>query len=76
MSEGTPGNKYNKSSDREFGTDSSIRAYKTDTPGETPDVPSDALGQRYSVDNMIKNNRMPDPFTKQHQDNNNKKEEE
>jgi hypothetical protein len=74
MSEETPGNKYNKSSDREFGTNSSVRAYKTDTPGETPDVPTDALDKRYSVDSMLKNNQMPDPFTKQHQDN--KKEED
>ena len=74
MSEEAPGNKYNKSSDREFGTNSSIRAYKTDTPGETPDTPTDALDQRYSVDNMIKNNRMPDPFTKQHQDNKKKED--
>ena len=75
MSDETPGNKYNKSSEREFGTDSSVRAYKTDTPGETPDGPTDALDQRYSVDNMYKTNKMPEPFTKQHQDINKKEEE-
>jgi hypothetical protein len=75
MNDEAPGNKYNKSSEREFGTDSSIRAYKTDTPGETPDAPYNALDQRYAVDNMLKNNRMPDPFTKQHKDKNKKKED-
>ena len=59
------GNKYTKASDREWGTDTSIRAYKADTPGEAPDVPYDALDQRYAVDNMLKNNQMPEPFHKQ-----------
>jgi len=61
----TPGNKYNKSSDREFGTDTAVRAYKSDTPGEHPDAPFNALDQRYAVDNMLKNNKMPEPFHKQ-----------
>jgi len=69
MSEEYPGNKYNKSSEREDGTDGLVRAYKTDTPGESPDAPFNALDQRYAVDNMLKNNRMPDPFIKQVQDN-------
>jgi hypothetical protein len=74
MSDEKPGNKYNKASDREWGTDTSVLAYKTDTPGETPKVPFNALDKRYSVDNMLKNNKMPDPFHKQYQDS--KKEEE
>ena len=73
MSEENPGNKYNKASDREFGTDSSVRAYKADTPGE-PSPVLQGLDKRYDVDAMLKNNQMPKPFTKQHQDN--KKEEE
>ena len=58
----TPGNKYNKSSDREDGTNGLVRAYKSDTPGETPDAPFNALDKRYEVGNMYDNNKMPEPF--------------
>ena len=68
----TPGNKYNKASDREFGTDTSIRAYKADTPGENPEIPANALDNRYAIDNMLQNNKMPEPFHKQREKENKK----
>lgn len=58
-----PGNAYDKAG--EWGTNDSMRAYKADTPGETPDVPYNALASKYETENMFKNNKMPEPFHKQ-----------